>query len=79
MEHIKSEVSRRYDELIAKEAAKTKEQAVTAKELTLELEIVRVIDTVMSHKNVLACIFQCKGHSQLKFFSKHIQTLLNNS
>ena len=32
MEHTKSQVSCRYDELIAKEAAKTKEQAVTAKE-----------------------------------------------
>ena len=41
MEHTKSQVSRRYDELIAKEAAKTKEQAVTAKELTLELEIAK--------------------------------------
>ena len=41
MEHTKSQVSRRYDELIAKEAAKTNEQAVTAKELTLELEIAK--------------------------------------
>ena len=30
-----------YDDLIAKQAAKTKEQAATAKELTLELELVR--------------------------------------
>ena len=41
IEHTKSQVSCRYDELIAKEAAKTKEQAVTAKELTLELEIAK--------------------------------------
>ena len=41
MEHTNSYVSRRYDELIAKEAAKTKEQAATAKELTLELEIAK--------------------------------------
>ena len=31
----------RTDRLIAKEAAKTKEQAATAKELTLELEIAK--------------------------------------
>ena len=38
-----SQVSRRYDELIAKQAAKTKEQAIaaTAKELTLELDIAK--------------------------------------
>ena len=38
MERTNSQVSCRYDELIAKQAAKTKEQAATAKELTLEHE-----------------------------------------
>ena len=41
MEHTNSLVSRKYDELIAKQAAKTKEQAATAKELTLELDIAK--------------------------------------
>ena len=41
MEHTNSQVSRRYDELITKEAAKTKEQAATAIELMLELEIAK--------------------------------------
>ena len=43
MGRTNSPVSRRYDELIAKQAAKTKEQATTAKELTLELDIAYVL------------------------------------
>ena len=35
MEHTNSQVSRKYDELITKQAAKRKEQAATAKELML--------------------------------------------
>ena len=38
MGRTNSQASRRYDELIAKQAAKTKEQAATAKELALELD-----------------------------------------
>ena len=41
MGRTNSQVSRRYDELITKKAAKTKEQAATAKELTLELDIAK--------------------------------------
>ena len=41
MGHTNSQVSRRYDELITKQAAKTKDQAATAKELTLELDIAK--------------------------------------
>ena len=41
MGHINSQVSRTYDELIVKETAKTKEQAATAKELTLDLDIAK--------------------------------------
>ena len=43
MEDTNSYVSHRYDELIAKEAAKTKEQAATAKELTQVLEIAKQV------------------------------------
>ena len=39
MGRTNSQVSRRYDDRIAKQAVKTKEQAATAKELTLELNI----------------------------------------
>ena len=39
MGRTNSQVSCRYDELIAKQAAKMKEQAATAKELTLKLDI----------------------------------------
>ena len=35
IEYTNSQVSSRYDELISRQAAKTKEQAATAKELTL--------------------------------------------
>ena len=41
MGRTNSQVSRRYDELIAKQAAKSKEQAATAKELTLELDMAK--------------------------------------
>ena len=41
MGRTNSQVSRRYDELITKKAAKTKEQAATAKELMLELDIAK--------------------------------------
>ena len=41
MGRTNSQVSRRYDELIAKQAAKMKEQATTTKELTLELDIAK--------------------------------------
>ena len=39
MGRTNSQASLRYDELIAKQATKTKEQATTAKELSLELNI----------------------------------------
>ena len=39
MGRTNSQVSRRYDKLVTKQAAKTKEQAATAKELTLELDM----------------------------------------
>ena len=41
MGHTNGQVSRRYDEPIAKQAVKSKEQAVTAKELTLELDMAK--------------------------------------
>ena len=41
MGRTNSQVSRRYDDLIAKQAAKKKEQSATAKELTLELDIAK--------------------------------------
>ena len=41
MGRTNSQVSRRYDKLIVKQAAKMKEQATTAKEVMLELDIAK--------------------------------------